>query len=68
MLTIDPFRYYRRRQRLMREALDEAHYLRRRHGDHALMAANMKARSPDLTRWGRRVVEQAVRILQKEAH
>lgn len=68
MLTLDPFRIYRRRRRLMREAQDEAQYLRRRHGELALSAAQAKAKSPELTRWGRRVLEEAVKLLQKEAH
>ena len=64
-MIIDPFRLYRRRQRLLREAQDEAQYLRRRHGDSAAAAAREKLARPDLTRWGQRVVEQALRELER---
>jgi hypothetical protein len=68
MLTLDPFRLYRRHQRLLREAQEEAQYLRRRHGDLALAEAQAKIQRADLTSWGRRVLDQAIRILKKGAH
>lgn len=64
-MIIDPFRLYRRRQRLLREAQDEAQYLRRRHGDSAVAAAREKLARTDLTKWGQRVVEQALRELER---
>lgn len=67
MFTIDPFRFFRRRRRLLREAQEEAQYLRRRHGDLALVAARDKIGSPALTRWGRQVLEQTIRILKSGA-
>lgn len=66
-MLIDPFRWYRRRQRIQREALEESHYLRRRFGDTALEAAREKLRRPDLTSWGRSVVEEAIRLLKRGA-
>ncbi|MDB5445808.1 MAG: hypothetical protein JWQ97_1125 [Phenylobacterium sp.] len=62
-MIIDPFRWYRRHQRLVRESHDEAQYLRRRHGAEAVAAARAKLTRPDLTRWGRSVLELAVKEL-----
>jgi hypothetical protein len=65
-MIVDPFRWYRRHQRLRREAQDEVQYLRRRHGESALAAAREKLARPDLTDWGRSVVAQAIKELSKE--
>jgi hypothetical protein len=64
-VIIDPFRWYRRRQRLQREAQEESQYLRRRHGDQAATAAREKLGRPDLTSWGRSVLEQAIKLLER---
>jgi hypothetical protein len=64
-MMIDPIRWYRRRQRLLREANDEIQFLRRRHGPAALDAAREKLARPDLTHWGRSVVIQAIRELER---
>ncbi|MDE2487946.1 MAG: hypothetical protein KGO51_11155 [Alphaproteobacteria bacterium] len=65
-MTWNPLRLYRRRQRLKREALDEAHFLRRRHGAEALQAARERLKRPDLTSWGHRVIEEAIKILKSQ--
>lgn len=64
-MILNPLRLYRRRRRLRREALEEAQYLRRRHGDQALQAARDQLRRQDLTTWGHQVMEEAVRLLQR---
>jgi hypothetical protein len=64
---VDPFRWYRRRRRLAREAQEEAQYLRRRHGEAAQSAAREKLARPDLTRWGRSVLEQALKELERDS-
>ncbi|CAN7496754.1 hypothetical protein LJR219_003428 [Phenylobacterium sp. LjRoot219] len=64
-MLIDPFRWYRRRQRLQREALEESQYLRRRFGDTALATAREKLKRPDLTSWGRNVLEEAIKLLER---
>lgn len=64
-MPIDPIRWYRRRQRLLREAQDEVQYLRRRHGESALTAAREKLKRTDLTDWGRSVVAQAIKELER---
>jgi hypothetical protein len=64
-MIVDPFRWYRRHQRLLREAQDEIQYLRRRHGESALAAAREKLNRPDLTDWGRSVVAQAIKALER---
>ena len=46
--------------------MDEAWSLRRRHGDAALIAAQEKLDRPDLTRWGRDVLREAVRLLRSK--
>jgi hypothetical protein len=66
-VLIDPFRWYRRRQRLEREALEESQYLRRRFGDTALETAREKLKRPDLTSWGRHVVGQSIKLLEKDS-
>jgi hypothetical protein len=66
-MILNPLRLYRRRQRLRREALEEAQYLRRRHGDEALIAARDQLRRGDLTSWGRQVMETAIKLLQTKA-
>jgi hypothetical protein len=57
-------RLWRRRRRLAREAMEEAQYLRLRHGPQAVRAAEEKLRRTDLTAWGRRVLTQAIRLLR----
>ncbi|WP_333588097.1 hypothetical protein [Phenylobacterium sp.] len=64
-MVIDPIRYFRRRRRLMQEAEDEAFYLRRRFGEEAHRAALDKLQRPDLTSWGKQVVREAARLLEK---
>ncbi|MDB5419334.1 MAG: hypothetical protein JWP50_2753 [Phenylobacterium sp.] len=63
-MILNPLRLYRRRQRLLREALEEAQYLRRRHGAEALGAAHEQLRRPDITRWGHKVLERAIQYLK----
>ncbi|WP_133254227.1 hypothetical protein [Phenylobacterium deserti] len=66
-MIIDPFRLYRRHRRLVREAEEEAQFLRRRHGPSALQAARSRLDRPDLTHWGKRVMQRAIRLLEKGA-
>ncbi|MFC3071466.1 hypothetical protein [Phenylobacterium soli] len=63
-MILNPLRLYRRRQRLRREALEEAQYLRRRHGEAAVDAARDQLRRSDLTSWGQQVMEQALKLLK----
>lgn len=65
VVTINPLRYLRRRRRLQQEADEEALFLRRRFGDEAHRAAMEKLERPDLTSWGRQVVGEAARRLEK---
>ena len=65
-MVLDPIRWYRRHQRLLQDAQDEMQYLRRRHGASALQAAREKLQRPDLTEWGRSVVAEAIKQLQRE--
>ncbi|WP_395671876.1 hypothetical protein [Phenylobacterium sp.] len=58
-------RLWRRRRRLAREAVEEAQFLRARHGAQALRAAEVKLRRPDLTAWGRRVLNEAIRRMRQ---
>ena len=66
-MIIDPFRLYRRHRRLVREAQEEAQFLRRRHGSSALQAAKTQLRRPDLTAWGKQVMHRTIRLLEKGA-
>jgi hypothetical protein len=65
-MILNPLRWYRRRRRLRREALEEARFLRRRHGEDALRAARDQLGRPELTSWGRQVMETAARLLESE--
>lgn len=65
-MVLNPIRLLRRRERLKREALDEAQMLRRRHGDAACTAARAKLARTDLTTWHRQVVERAVQLLESD--
>ena len=64
MMILNPLRLYRRRQRLMRESVEEAQHLRRRHGPQALDAARASLQRPEITRWGRQVMRRAIKLLQ----
>ena len=63
-MLLNPVRLWRRRERLRREALEEAQMLRRRYGDTAAAAAHLKLERTDLTSWHRQVVERAARLLE----
>jgi hypothetical protein len=65
-MILNPLRLYRRRKRLRREALEEAHYLRRRHGADALRAAREQLRRPDLTTWGEQVLRRTIKLLRRD--
>lgn len=66
-MIINPIRFYRRWRRANQEAVDEVMLLRRRHGDDAISAARAKLARDDLTSWGRQVMQQAVRMLERSA-
>ena len=66
-MIIDPIRRYRRHRRLLKEAAEEAQFLRRRHGEGAIAAAREKLERPDLTQWGRSVLQQAIKELDRLA-
>ncbi|HVI31968.1 hypothetical protein [Phenylobacterium sp.] len=55
---------WRRRRRLREEAAEEARFLRLRHGDTAVSAAQEKLARPDVTSWGRAVLKEAIKLLQ----
>jgi hypothetical protein len=65
-MILDPFRLYRRHQRLSREAREEARHLRRRYGDAAVIAAWDRLGRPDITQWGRRVMKRALVLLEQD--
>jgi hypothetical protein len=65
-MILNPVRIWRRRQRLEREALEEAQFLRRRHGPAALEAAREQQRRPEVTSWGYRVLDRAIQILKRK--
>lgn len=63
-MLINPFKSFRHRRRLRREARDEAMFLRRRYGCEAAYAAQEKLKRPDLTSWGREVMGEALKMLK----
>jgi hypothetical protein len=63
-LALNPFRIWKRHQRLERHAREEAQHLRRRHGALALTVAHQKLARHDLTQWGRKVLKRTVVLLQ----
>lgn len=63
-LRFNPLRMWRRRRRLREEAAEEARFLRLRHGDNAVTAAQEKLVRPDITSWGRAVLTEAIRLLR----
>lgn len=63
-LRLNPLRLWRRRRRLREAAAEEARFLRRRHGDGALIAAQEKLVRPDVTSWGREVLREAIKLLR----
>jgi hypothetical protein len=63
-MIMNPLRMWRRRQRLEREALEEAQFLRRRFGPGALEAAREQQRRPEVTSWGYRVLDRAIQLLK----
>ncbi|WP_340644571.1 hypothetical protein [Phenylobacterium sp.] len=64
-MILNPVRLYNRWLRMRGEALEEAQMLRRRHGDEALEAARAKLTRADLSSWGRRVMQETVKTLEK---
>ena len=60
-MTLNPIRFIRRRRRLRRAIDEEVYYLRHLHGEGAHAAALAKLKRPDLTSWGRRIVQGAAR-------
>jgi hypothetical protein len=63
-VVLNPWRIYRRIQRLERQAIEEAQHLRRRYGPGALHAAHQKMARPDLTHWGRKVMKRTIQLLR----
>ena len=64
-MILNPIRVYRRWRRAQQEALEEAQMLRRPHGETALEAARAKLAREDLSSWGRRVLQETVKVLEK---
>lgn len=64
-MIVNPVRLYKRWRRLNQEALEEAQMLRRRYGATALEAARAKLAREDLSSWGRRIMQQTVKVLEK---
>ncbi|MGA0608550.1 hypothetical protein ACO2Q0_21365 [Phenylobacterium sp. VNQ135] len=62
----DLLRRFRRHRRLAADAAREAAALRREHGEKAVAAARLKLKDPNLTRWGRRIMERAIVRLERE--
>ena len=65
-MTLNPFRLFKRWQRLRREVEQEVFYLRRQHGERAYEAALAEMERPELTSWGRQVMEEAARRLKPD--
>jgi hypothetical protein len=66
MMILNPIRLYRRHQRLVRDAMEEVQHLRRRHGAQAVEAARAKLQRPEITSWGRRVMQRAIKVLKTQ--
>lgn len=64
-MIVNPVRLYKRWQRVRQEAAEEAQMLRRRHGGEALEAARVKLSREDLSSWGRKVLQETVKVLEK---
>ena len=64
-MIVNPVRLYKRWQRVRQEAAEEAYMLRRRHGEAALEAARAKLSREDLSSWGRKVLQETVKVLEK---
>ncbi len=64
-MILNPIRLYKRHQRLRRDALDEAFLLRGLHGKAALQVARAKLSRQDLSSWGRQLLQETVRRLEK---
>ncbi len=64
-MILNPVRLYRRWRRAQQEALEEAQMLRRRYGAQAMAAAQAKLAREDLSSWGRRIVREAIKMLEK---
>ena len=64
-MIVNPVRLYNRWRRVQQEAAKEAQMLQRRHGEAALEAARAKLARENLTSWGRRVLQQTVKVLEK---
>jgi hypothetical protein len=60
-MTLNPIRLIRRRRRLRRAIEDEVFHLRRVHGEGAHAAALQQLGRPDLTSWGRKIVQGAAK-------
>ncbi|MCR5874177.1 hypothetical protein LRS10_08390 [Phenylobacterium sp. J426] len=65
-MTLNPFRIYRRWRWLQSEAQAEAAYATRRHGEGAAEALRKKLADPALTRWGRKILREAIKQLSRE--
>lgn len=66
-VTLNPFRYLRRRRRLHLAVEEEVFFLRRTHGKDAYAMALAKLKRDDLTEWGRQIVKGAARELKRTA-
>ena len=60
-MTLNPIKFIRRRRRLRRAIEEEVFHLRRVHGEGAHAAAQQQLGRPDLTSWGRKIVEGAAK-------
>ena len=66
-MTLNPIKIIRRRRRLRRAIDEEVFHLRRIHGEGAHQAALAQLGRPDLTHWGHKIVQGAVRETKASA-
>ncbi len=67
-MTFNPVKLIRRRKRLHQAIHEEVHFLMRSYGAGAHSAALEKLQRPDLTNWGRQVLDGAARRLERGEH
>ena len=65
-MTFNPVKLIRRRKRLHQAIQEEVHFLMRSYDRGAHRAALEKLQRPDLTSWGRQVLDGAAKQLERE--
>ena len=65
-MTFNPIKLIRRRKRLHQAIQEEVHFLMRSYDSGAHQAALDKLQRPDLTNWGRQVLDGVVKQLERK--